>query len=77
MGIGVGMFNLGAYWNETLYYWGVQDVLKSIPITNGLPDFTHITLSTPEIKFPGAGLSVSSNGTTAGSAIVWAIDSTQ
>ena len=52
-------------------------MLKSIPITNGIPDFTHITLSTPEIKFPGAGLSVSSNGTTAGSGIVWAIDSTQ
>jgi hypothetical protein len=77
VGIGVGMFNLGAYWNNTLYYWGVQDVLKSIPISNGLPDFTHITKSTPQIGFPGAGVSVSSNGTTAGSAILWAIDSTQ
>jgi hypothetical protein len=52
-------------------------VLKSIPITNGLPDFTHVTGSTPQIGFPGAGLSVSSNGTTPGSAIVWAINSTQ
>jgi hypothetical protein len=77
VGIGVGMFNLGAYWNNTLYFWGVQDVLKSIPITNGLPDFKHITVSTPELRFPGAGLSVSSNGTTPGSAIVWAIDGTQ
>ena len=72
-----GMFNIGAYWNDTLYFWGANDVLKSIPISNGLPDFTHITGSTPQIGFPGAGLSVSSNGTTAGSAIVWAIDSTQ
>jgi len=77
VGIGEGMFNIGAYWNNTLYFWGVQDVLKSIPITNGLPDFTHTTGSTPQIGFPGAGVSVSSNGTTAGSAIVWAIDSTQ
>ena len=77
VGIGVGMFNLGAYWNSTLYFWGVQDVLKSIPITNGLPDFKHITLSTPELRFPGAGLSVSSNGTTPGSAILWAVDGTQ
>ena len=76
-GIGIGMFNIAAYWNDTLYFWGVHDVLKSIPITNGLPDFTHITGSTPQIGFPGAGISVSSNGTTAGSAIVWAIDSTQ
>ena len=72
-----GMFNIAAYWNNTLYFWGVSDVLKSIPITNGLPDFTHVTGSTPQIGFPGAGVSVSSNGTTPGSAIVWAIDGTQ
>ena len=44
---GVGMFNIAAYWNNTLYFWGVNDVLKSIPITNGLPDFTHVSGSTP------------------------------
>ena len=71
------MFNIAAYWNNTLYFWGVKDVLKSIPTTNGLPDFTHITGSTPLINFPGVGVSVSSNGTTAGSAIVWAIDSSE
>jgi hypothetical protein len=69
------MFNIGAFWNNTLYFWGASDVLKSIPIANGVPDFTHITGSTPSIGFPGAGISASSNGTTAGSAIVWAIDS--
>ncbi len=74
---GYGMFNTAAYWNNTLYFWGVRDVLKSIPITNGLPDFTHVTGSTAQIGFPGAGVSVSSNGTTAGSAIVWGIDSSQ
>ena len=77
--VGLGpnaMFNIGAYWNSTLYFWGASDVLKSIPIVNGLPDFTHITGSSPQITFPGAGVSVSSNGTTAGSAVVWAIDST-
>jgi hypothetical protein len=74
---GFGMSNAPTYWNNTLYFWGVSDVLKSIPITNGLPDFTHITGSTPVINFPGAGVSVSSNGTTAGTGIVWAIDSTR
>jgi hypothetical protein len=69
-----GMFNGPAYWNNTLYFWGVNDVLKSIPIANGLPDFTHITGSTPVINFPGAGVSISSNGTTAGTGIVWGID---
>ena len=74
---GFGMFNSPAYWNNTLYFGGVSDVLKSIPITNGLPDFTHVTRGSVGIDFPGAGLSVSSNGTTAGSAILWAIDSSQ
>ena len=72
-----GMFNISAYWNDTLYFWGVDDVLKAIPITGGLPDFTSVTGSTPQIGFPGAGVSVSSNGTTPGSAIVWGIDGTQ
>jgi hypothetical protein len=73
----LGMFNAPTYWNDTLYFWGAKDVLKSVPITNGLPDFAHFTASTPFITFPGAGTSVSSNGTTVGSAIVWAIDSSQ
>ena len=72
-----GLFNLPAYWNSNLYFWGAGDVLKSIPITNGLPDFTHVTGSTPSIGFPGAGISISSNGTTAGTAILWALNSTQ
>jgi hypothetical protein len=71
-----GMFNVPAYWNNTLYFWGSNDVLKSIPVTNGLPDFTHVTGSSPLINFPGAGLSISSNGTSAGTAIVWAINGT-
>ena len=71
------MFNIGAYWNDTLYFWGASDVLKSIPITNGLPDFTHVTGSTPSIGFPGAGISISSNGTNAETAILWALNSTQ
>ena len=72
-----GLFNLPAYWNSTLYFWGASDVLKSIPITNGLPDFTHVTGSTPSIGFPGAGISISSNGTNAETAILWALNSTQ
>jgi hypothetical protein len=74
---GYGMFSSPAYWNNTLYFWGVRDVLKSIPITNGLPDFTRITSGMHVINFPGAGVSVSANGTTAGSAVVWAIDGSQ
>ena len=74
---GFGMFNSPAYWNNTLYFWGAIDVMKSIPIINGLPDFTNVTRGSIGIDFPGAGVSVSSNGTAQGSAIVWAIDSSQ
>ena len=27
------MFNIPAYWNNTLYFWGFGDVLKSFPVT--------------------------------------------
>src|SRR6516225_1343109 len=71
------MFNIAAYWNNTLYFWGVNDVLVSFPVSNGLPDFTHGNGGPVVLGFPGAGLSVSSNGSTAGTGIVWGIDSTQ
>jgi Legume lectin domain/Chitobiase/beta-hexosaminidase C-terminal domain len=72
-----GMWSMPAYWNNNLYYWGSGDVLKAIPISNGLPDFTHITSNSTGFGFPGATPSISSNGTTAGTAILWAIDSSQ
>ncbi len=73
-----GMFSGPAYWNNNIYFWGVGDVLKSIPIANGLPDFTNISSNpTSQLGFPGASLSVSSNGTATGTAILWAIDATQ
>ena len=71
------MFNIAAYWNNTLYFWGFNDVLVSYPVSNGLPDFTHGSGGAVVLGFPGAGLSVSSNGAASTSGIVWAIDSTQ
>ncbi len=70
------MFNLPAYWNNTLYFWGIHAPLQSIPITNGIPDFTKITVGTTQLGFPGGGISISSNGNAVGSAIVWAINGT-
>src|SRR5580704_4549942 len=70
-----GMFGLPAYWNSTLYFWGSGDVLKSIPVVNGLPNFSNVTLASTKLQFPGATPSISSNGTESGTAIVWAINS--
>jgi hypothetical protein len=72
-----GMFSTPAYWNGTLYFWGSRDTLKSIPLVNGLPAFTQTKANSTSIGFPGATPSISSNGLTSGSAILWAIDSSQ
>jgi hypothetical protein len=70
-----GMWSMPAYWNNATYWWGSGDVLKSIPLSNGLLDFTHITSSTGSYGFPGASPSISANGTSNG--IVWSVDSSQ
>lgn len=72
-----GMWSMPAYWNGNLYFWGSGDYLKSIPISNGLPNFSNITSGPDWLNFPGATPSISSNGTIAGTAIVWGIDSSQ
>ena len=71
------LFGLPAYWNNTLYFTGVNHVMASIPFVNGLPDLKQISNNTITFPFPGATPSISSNGTTAGSAILWAIDASQ
>jgi len=70
-----GMFSTPAYWNNNLYFWGSGDFLKSIPVSNGRLDFTHITSSTGSSGFPGPTPSISESGTANG--IVWSIDFSQ
>jgi predicted RecA/RadA family phage recombinase len=70
-----GMWSMPAYWNNTTYWWGSGDVLKSIPLSNGTLDFSHMVSSTGSYGFPGATPTISANGTSNG--IVWSIDSSQ
>jgi len=72
-----GMWSMPAYWNETLYFAGAGDVLKSIPLVNGLPNFAGTVGNSTGFGFPGATPSISANGTTPGTAIAWLIDSSQ
>jgi Concanavalin A-like lectin/glucanases superfamily/IPT/TIG domain/Domain of unknown function (DUF2341)/Putative Ig domain len=72
-----GIWGAPAYWNNNIYFGGSGDDLKVIPITNGLPDFTRMSSSSTSIGYPGITPSISSNGTAAGTAILWAIDSSQ
>jgi hypothetical protein len=72
-----GMWSMPAYWNGTLYFWGAGDVLKAIPLANGKPNFSSVTMNSTAIQFPGATPSISSNGTQSGTGILWAIDASK
>jgi len=69
-----GVFGVPAYWNSNLFFWASGDVLRSFPVVNGLPAFNQAISGAIALSFPGATPSISSNGTVAGSAIVWAAD---
>jgi hypothetical protein len=70
-----GMWSMPAYWNNMTYWWGSGDVLKSIPLSNGVLDYAHMNSAIGSYGFPGATPSISANGTSNG--IVWSIDSSQ
>jgi hypothetical protein len=71
------VFRRPAYWNNKIYFWAFGEALTAIPVTNALPDFTHGSNNSTSLGFPGATPSVSSNSTAAGTAIEWAVDSSQ
>ena len=72
--VGGGLWSMPAYWNNNVYFWGVNDFLRAYALNNGRLA-TSSTHSASSLAFPGATPSVSSNGNTNG--IVWAIDSTK
>ena len=65
-----GVRGLPAYWNNTTYWWGSDDYLKTIPVVNGTLDFAHM-MSMDYSGYPGATPVISANGSTNG--IVWTI----
>jgi hypothetical protein len=68
-----GAWSMPAYFNNTVYYGGVSDVLKAYPIANARLSATPSSKSATSFGYPGATPSVSANGTTNG--IVWALES--
>jgi PKD repeat protein len=68
-----GCFDTPAYFNNTLYYIGVHDVIKAFTITNASIVTIPASLGSTAFGFPGATPSISANGTN--DAIVWAIQS--
>ncbi len=70
-----GAWSGPAYFNNTVYYGGVGDVLKAYPISNARLAATPSSTSAARFGYPGATPSVSSNGS--GNGIVWAVESGQ
>jgi len=63
------------FYNNTMYIWGIGDSLKAYPFSAGAFQTTPSSMSpvtTPWAGSASGALSVSSNGTAAGTGIVWA-----
>jgi len=72
----VGVWSAPAYWNGHVYYWGVNDHLRSwtLSVTNGVPSLSSPLVAAEYSTFPGSTPVISSNGTGTGvNGIVWNI----
>jgi outer membrane protein assembly factor BamB len=67
-----GEFGMPAWFNGTVYYGGVGDVLKAFSVVNAKLQATPSSQSSKVFSYPGTTPSVSANGTTNG--IVWAVE---
>ncbi|PMS11634.1 pyrrolo-quinoline quinone [Trinickia caryophylli] len=65
-----GIWGSPAYYNGVVYYGGLNDSLKALPVTNALVASTASSKSPTTFPYPGATPAVSANGTSNG--IVWA-----
>ncbi len=68
-----GAWSGPAYFNSTVYYAGVNDVLKAYTITNAKLSLLPTSQSATRFPYPGSTPSVSSDGNAGG--IVWALES--
>ena len=66
-GLGGSEFGMPAYFNGTVYYGAVDDVLRAFTVVNA--KLTPATTSTHSFGYPGATPSISANGSNNG--IVW------
>jgi hypothetical protein len=60
------------YFNETLYFCGVSDNIKSFALTNGLLPTVPTSESAEVYQYPGASLAISANGNSNG--ILWVVE---
>jgi hypothetical protein len=70
--LGDAVFSTPAYFNGTVYYGAVGDVLKAFTITNGKLSSSATAHTANSFPFPGTTPGISANGTSNG--IVWAVE---
>ena len=66
-----GVWSMAAYFNNTVYYAAVNDVLKAFTITNGKLSGSPTSRAPNTLSYPGATPSISANGSSNG--IVWSV----
>jgi hypothetical protein len=71
-GVTNGIFMSPAYWNGSVYVSGIGGSVQAFTLTGGKLSTSPTSQTAAQFSFPGATVSVSSNGTTAG--IVWVLD---
>jgi len=67
-------FGMPAYFNGTLYYGGINDVLRAFAFQSAKLNPTATSQTAGSFAYPGTTPSISANGTQNG--IVWAIENT-
>jgi hypothetical protein len=67
----VGTLSTPAYFNNWIYYLGINDVLKAFSISNGQMSSLPVFQANQRFGFPGATPSISADGTDNG--IVWVV----
>jgi hypothetical protein len=66
-------FSTAVYWHGNVYYVGDVDVIKQFQLANGRLSNSPVSKGTHVYGYPGANMSVSSNGSSNG--ILWSVES--
>jgi hypothetical protein len=75
--VGGGLYANPAYWASTsskwVYFGGVDDTLKAFQLTNDTLSSSPTSRTPESFDYPGVTPSISSNGNTSGTGIVWVV----
>jgi outer membrane protein assembly factor BamB len=66
-----GVWGMPAYWHDTVYVSGSQDIIRAFPLRQGRLQLTGVAQSHETCEYPGCGLSISANDSRDG--ILWAL----